>query len=130
METWSATKRRSACGIGAAEVGVEGGELFFLRAAAVEGLEVADEEDLERRHQGQGLSAVEDVEDRGVGEVEIVQAELALVGRGELGENAVAAALVEEGFVADQNVAGTHLRRSELGEEAVSGGEAADGRHQ
>ncbi len=57
-----------------------------------------------------------------------MEAELALVGRGEFGEDAVAAALIEKGFVADEDVAGPHLEGAELGEEPVGGGEAADGR--
>ena len=68
--------------VGRAEVGVDGGELFFFAAAAVEGFEVADEEDLEGRHERGGLGAVEDVEDAGVGEVEVVEGEVAGVGRG------------------------------------------------
>ena len=77
MRRWSATKSRTACGLGRAEVGVDGGEFRLLRAAAVELLEVAHEEDLEGRHQRRRLRAVEDLEDGGVGEVEVVQGEVA-----------------------------------------------------
>ena len=93
-------------GIGRAEVGVDGGEFFFLLAAAVECLEVADEEDLEGRHERGRLGAVEDFEDGGFGEVEVVEGEVARVGRGERGEDGLAAALVEEDLVAEEDVAG------------------------
>ena len=93
--------------VGGAEVGVDGGEFFFFAAAAVEGFEVADEEDLEGRHEGWGLGAVEDVEDAGVGEVEVVEAEVAGFFGGEGGEDGFAAAVVEEDLVAEEDVAGT-----------------------
>ena len=113
-------------GIGAAEVSVDGCEFLFLAAAAVEGFEVADEDTLEGDHEGRGLGKVEDVEDCGVGEVEIVEAEVAFVGWGQGGEDAVAAALVKERFVAEENVAGAQLGGGDFGEEAVGAGEGFD----
>ena len=108
--------------VGRAEVGVDGGEFFFFAAAAVEGFQVADEEDLEGRHERWGLGAVEDLEDGGVGEVEIVEAEVAGVGRGEGVEDGVAAAVVEEDLVAEEDVAGADgLRGGDFGDEAVGG---------
>src|SRR6266702_883983 len=97
--------------VGRAEVGVNGGELFFFAAAAVEGLEVADEEDLEGRHEGGGLGAVEDLEDAGLGEVEVVEAEVAGFFGGQGSEDGFAAAVVEEDLVADEDVAGAEGRR-------------------
>src|ERR1700733_9278561 len=91
-------------GVGGAEVGVDGGEFFFFAAAAVEGFEVAEEEDLEGRHEGWGLGAVEGFEDAGFGEVDVVEGEVACVGRDEGGEDGFAAAVVEENFVADEDV--------------------------
>ena len=88
------------CGIGAAEVSVDGRELFLLAAAAVERLEIADKDDLERHHQRRRLREVERVEDAGVGKVEIVQAEVALVRRRERGEDTLTTTLVEERLVA------------------------------
>ena len=68
------------------------------------------------------------VEDGGVGEVEVVEGEVAGVGRGEGGEDALAAALVEEGLVAEEDVAGAECGRGDLGEEAVGGGESSAAR--
>ena len=51
--------------------------------------------------------------------------EVARVSGGERGEDALAAALVEEGLVAEQDVAGAERGgRGDLGEEAVGRGEA------
>ena len=116
--------------IGGAEVGVDGGEFFFLGAAAVEGFQVADEEDLEGRHERWGLGAVEDLEDAGVGEVEVVEAEVAGVFGGEGGEDGFAAAVVEEDLVADEDVAGLDRGRGDFGDEAVGGGEGLQGTHE
>ncbi len=96
--------------VGRAEVGVDGGELFLLGAAAVEGFEVADEEDLEGRHEGWGLGAVEGVEDAGLGEVEVVEGEVAGAFGDEGGEDGLAAAVVEEDLVAEEDVAGAEGR--------------------
>ena len=63
--------------VGAAEVGIDGGKFGLPGTAAVEQLEVAHEEDLEGSHQRWRLRAVEDLEDGGVGEVEVVQREVA-----------------------------------------------------
>ena len=113
--------------VGRAEVGVDGGELFFFAAASVEGFEAADEEDLEGRHERWGLGAVEDLEDAGLGEVEVVEAEVAGVFGREGGEDGFAAAVVEEDLVADEDVAGAQGRGiGDLGDEAVGGGEAAE----
>ena len=105
--------------VGAAEVVVDGGELILLLAAAVECLEVADEEDLKGRHQRWCLGEVERFEDGGVGEVEIVQAEVADVGRDECVENAAAGALEKEGVVAEEDVAGAGCFAGGFGEEAI-----------
>ena len=99
-------------GVGGAEVGIDRGKFFFFGAAAVEGFQVANEEDLEGRHEGWGLGAVEDVEDGGVGEVEVVEAEVAGVGGREGGEDGAAAAVVEEDLVAEEDVAGTDAGRA------------------
>jgi hypothetical protein len=114
-------------GVGTAEVGVDGGEFFFFGSAGVEQLQVADEDDLKRHHERGRLGEVEGVEDGGVGKVEVVEAKVALVFGKQRGQDAGAAALVEEGLVADEDVAGLEVGGAELGEEAVGGGEGADG---
>jgi len=58
-----------------------------------------------------------------------VEAEVALVGRRESIKDAVATALVEEGLVAGEDVAGAKIGGGELGEEAVGAYEGLDGRH-
>jgi hypothetical protein len=66
------------------------------------------------------LGAVEDFEDAGFGEVEIVEAEVAGFFGGESGEDGFAAAVVEEDLVADEDVAGAEGGgRGDLGCEAV-----------
>ena len=116
--------------VGGAEVGVDCGEFFFFAAAAVEVFEVADEEDLEGRHERWGLGAVEDFEDAGFGEVEVMEAEVAGVFGGEGVEDGFAAAVVEEDFVADEDVAGTEGRGGgDLGYETVGRGEGFEGGH-
>ena len=112
--------------IGTAAVVVEGGELFFFGAAGVELLQVADEEDLEGRHEGRGLCLVEHVEEAGGGEVEVVEAEVAEVGRPECVEDGVAAAVGKKRLVSDEDVAGAERGRLNFGEEAVGRGEAAE----
>ncbi len=111
-------------GIGRAEVGVDGGEFFFFGAAGVEVFEIADEEDLEGRHEGGGLGAVEGFEDVDFGEVEVGEAEVAEVGRDESLEDGFAAAIVEEDIVADEDVAGTESVLADFSEETVGGCEA------
>src|ERR1700678_462217 len=93
--------------VGRAEVGVNGGELFFFAAAAVERFEVSYEEDLEGRHEGWGLGAVQDFEDAGLGEVKIVEAEVASIFGSEGGEDGFAATVVEEDLVAEEDVGGS-----------------------
>ena len=55
--------------VGRAEVGVDRREFGLLGAAAVEVLQAAHEDHLERRHQRRRLRTVEDLEDAGFGEV-------------------------------------------------------------
>ena len=52
-----------------------------------------------------------------------MEAEVAGVGRGEGGEDGLAAAVVEEDLVAEEDVAGLDLRGGDFGDEAVGGGE-------
>ena len=113
--------------VGAAEVGVDGGEFGLPGAAAVEQLEVAHEEHLEGSHQRWRLRAVEDLEDGGLGEVEVVKREVARGLRSQRGQHSLTAALVEECLVAQQDVAGAQGRgRGDLGEKAVGRCEAAE----
>ena len=57
-------------------------------------------------HERRGLGAVEGFEDAGLGEVDVVEGEVAGLGRREGGEDGFAAAVVEEDFVAEEDVAG------------------------
>ena len=113
--------------VGAAEVSVDCGKFFLLRAAAVEVLEVADEDDLERHHERWSLREVERVEDGGVGQVEVVEAEVALGWIQNRGQDSSTAALVEKRLVSEEDVAGLDVGGAELGEEAVGGGDGFDG---
>ena len=106
-------------GIGRAEVGIDGGKLLLLAAASVEGLKAANKEDLEGSHERRGLGAVEEFEDRGVGEVGVGKAEVAEIGRYQRGEDALAATLVEEDLVASEDVARAEVRSGNFGQEAV-----------
>jgi hypothetical protein len=107
--------------IGGSEVTVNGVEFGFFTASRVEALQTADEEDLEGRHERWGLGAVEDFEDAGVGEVEIAEAEVAGFFGGEGGEDGFAAAVVEEDFIADEDVTGLDRWRGYFFDEAVGG---------
>ena len=66
--------------VGRTEVAIERGELFFFCTARVELPHIANEDHLKRRHQRRRLRAVKHVEDRGLGEVEIGEAEIAKIG--------------------------------------------------
>ena len=114
--------------MGGFEVAVDFGELFFFGATGVELLEVADEDYLERGHQGWRAGAVEDFEDGFVGEVELREAELAQLVGDEGLEDGAAAALVEEDVVAGKDVAGAEAAGvRDFGQETVGGGKTYAG---
>jgi hypothetical protein len=80
----------------------------------------------------EGSGAVEDFEDGVLGEVEIVEAEVAQVVRGEGAQDGFAAALVEKDLVADEDVAGLECGGVfgggfDFSNEAICGGEAYAG---
>ena len=116
-------KNQHRVGIGIFAVGLDGGQLLFVRAAAEQRLHAADEEHLKGRHQRRRAGAIEDLGQVGLGEIEIKQAEIAQVGGHQVLENRLAAALAEEDFVADEHVGGTQLAGFDLGDEAVGLGE-------
>ncbi len=105
--------------VGAAEVVVDCGELVLLLAAAVESLEVADEEKLEGRHKRRRLREIERFEDGCVGEVEVVETEVAEVRRDECVEQAAPRASQKEGVVAEEDVAGARAVAGRFSEKAV-----------
>jgi hypothetical protein len=77
------------------------------------------------------LGAVEDLEDAGFGEVEVMEGEVAYVFGCEGGEDGFAAAVVEEDLVADEDLAGAEGGGGgDFGDEAVGGGEGFEGDHQ
>ena len=92
--------------IGRAEVVFQRGKLFLLCAAGVEGFQVADKDHLEGRHQRRRLGLVENVEDIGLGEIQIAERELAQSGVQQRVDDSTAAAFIEEDFVPDQHVTG------------------------
>ncbi len=65
------------------------------------------------------MRAVEDFEDAGFCEVDVVEGEVAGFGRGEGGEDGFAAAVVEEDFVTDEDVAGLDRGGGDFADEAV-----------
>jgi hypothetical protein len=97
---------KKCLGVGRAEVAIERGELVLFGAAGVELANVADEDDLEGRHEGGGLGAIEDLENRSGGEVEVGEAEVAKVGRNEGTEDSRTATVEEEYLVAGEDIAG------------------------
>src|SRR6202012_191412 len=98
----------------------------LLLAAAIERFDIADEENLEGRHQRGRLCEVERFEDGCLGEVEIVQGEVAQVGWDQCVENSAAGALEKEGVVAEEDVTGARSLAGGFGEETVDGREAAE----
>src|SRR5581483_11785337 len=108
-----------------AKVVVDGGKLVFLLSAPVERLQIADEEHLKRRHQGWCLCEVKRFKDGCIGEVEVVQAEIAKIAGYESIQDAASCTLHQEGVVAKQNVTGAACIRGCFGEEAVDRCKAA-----
>ncbi len=102
-------KQQQRLRIGRAEIAVERGKLFLLCAARVELAHVAHKDHLERRHQRRRLRAVEHFKDRGFGQVEIGEAEIAQIGRHKGLEHGGAAAVEQKNLVAGQHVSGPQL---------------------
>src|SRR5207253_11230043 len=96
-------------------------ELIVLLAAAVERLDVAQEEDLEGRHQRGSAGVVENLLQRRLCQIEFVQAEIAQRPRDQVLQDGVAAAAAKKAFVAHQHVGGAQLARGHVGGEAVGG---------
>ena len=67
-------------GIGILAVVLDGGKFFFVRAAAVEILHAAHEEDLKWSHERGGTGAVKDFRQIGFGEIEFEETEVAEIG--------------------------------------------------
>ena len=118
-------KDQDGVGIGIFAVGLDGGEFFFVGAAAEKILDAADEEHLKGRHQRRSAGAVEDFGEIGVGEIEFEKAEVAQVGGDQVLDNRFAAALAEEGFVSHEDVGRAQLAGLHFGNKAVGLGEGA-----
>ena len=91
--------------------------------------DVADEYDLEGRHEGWGLGAVQYFENRSGCQVKVGEAEVAEIGRDEGAEDSRAAAIEKEDFVANEDVAGaegrgTGCRGIDFGHKTAYRGEA------
>ncbi len=125
MLMWSAMRMRSASGLGLLDVGGDGGKLGIVLAASVQGLDPANEEDLEVGHQGRGAGAVENLDDRRGFQIELVQAELAHAFRDEVLEDGVAAGAAEKRLIADEDVAGLELVRADFLHEALDRGKGS-----
>ena len=73
------------------------------------------------------LGAVEGFEDADLGEIEVVEAEVAEVGWGEGVENRLAASVLQEDLIAGKDVAGAKGGGADLGGEAIGGGKGFQG---
>ena len=111
--------------IGVLEIVFDGGELVVVLAAGVEVLHTADEEHLERRHQRRCAGAVERMLQLNFAEVHVVHAQFANVGRDQLLQDGIAAALAKERLVAHKHISRRQLAGLHIGHEPVRGGEAA-----
>src|SRR5207248_3787621 len=107
--------------IGVLEVIGQRLELIVLLAAAVQRLDVAQEEDLEGRHQRGSAGVVEDLLQWRLCQIEFVQAEIAQRAGDQVLQDGVAAAAAKKTFVAYQHVGGAQLVRRNVGGKAVGG---------
>ena len=80
-----------------------------MRSAPVKLFDAADKENLKRRHERRRARAVQDFGHTDLGEVEIVQAEVAQVSGDKVLEERLAALVAKENFVADEHVRGAQL---------------------
>src|SRR5260370_25844991 len=90
--------------MGGTKIGVDGGILVLFGTSRVKRLQVGDEDHLKRRRQRWRLRAIERLEDAGLGEIEVGEAEVAHLQRNEGVEDSAAATFVEKCFVARKNV--------------------------
>ena len=116
-------KDEERVGIRILAVVLDGGEFFFVGAAAKKILHAAHEEDLKRRHQRGRAGAVENFGQIVFGEIEFEEAEVAQIGGDEMLEDGVAKALAEEGFIADEDVGRAQLARFQFADKALGLGE-------
>ena len=120
---WSATKTSERVGIGILAVVLDGGEFFFVRAAAEKILHAAHEENLKRSHQRRRAGAVENFGQIGFGEIELEETEVAQIGGNEVLEDGVAKALAEKGLIAHEDVGRAQLARFQFADKALGLGE-------
>ena len=102
--------------VGRTKVVIDRGELVFLRAAAIQRLQAAKKEHLKRRHERWCLCQVERVEDGGfAAKLQVMQAKIAEVWWHKRSEYALAGALVQKAFAAEQDIAGPPVGRAQFG---------------
>ena len=112
-------------GIGILAVVLDGGQLFFVGAAAKKILHAAHEEDLKRSHQRGSAGAVENLGQIGFGEIEFEEAEVAQIGGNQMLEDGVAKALAEKSLIADEDVGRAQLARLQFADEALGLGKGS-----
>src|SRR5579859_1011428 len=98
-----------------------------MRAAAVELLDAAHEQDLKGRHERRGAGAIQNFSQAYFGEIKIVQAEVAQVRRNKVLEQRLAALVAKENFIADEHVCGAETAAGNVGGEFLRCGKAAPG---
>ena len=121
---WSATKTINASGFGILAIFFDGGEFFFVRAAAKKILHPAHEENLKWRHQRGSAGAIKNFGQIVFREIELEQAEVTEIGRNQMFENGVAKTLAEKSLIANKHISRTQLPRLKFADKAFGLGKS------
>jgi hypothetical protein len=96
-----------------------------MRTTAVEFFHAAHEQHLKGRHERGRTRAVQNFGDAYIGEIEVMQAEVAEVGRNKVVEKRLAALVAKKKFVADEHIGGAQLAAGDVGGKSLSLGETS-----